>query len=49
MTGAHRDSAAAGALYAWLLRAAGQAAFADRTLNATLERAPQDPVALAAR
>ncbi|OUM04401.1 tetratricopeptide repeat protein [Variovorax sp. JS1663] len=49
VAGAHRDSAAAGALYAWLLRAGGQAAFADRTLSATLERAPQDAVALAAR
>lgn len=49
VAGAHRESAAAGALYAWLLRAGGQAAFAERTLNTTLERAPQDAVALAAR
>ena len=47
--GVHREAPAAGALYAWLLRAGGQAAFAERTLNDTLSRAPQDPVVLATR
>ena len=43
--GAHRDAPAAGALYAWLLRAGGQEAFARRVLDETLARAPADPVA----
>jgi hypothetical protein len=47
--GAHLDSAAAGALYAWLLRAGGQDATARRVLEATLAYAPQDPVTLATR
>ena len=45
--GVHRESPAAGALYAWLLRAGGQSAFADRTLRQSLERAPRDAVVLA--
>ncbi|CAN7155576.1 hypothetical protein LJR084_000177 [Variovorax sp. LjRoot84] len=47
--GAHLESAPAGALYAWLLRAGGQAAFAERVLNETLARLPQDPVLIEAR
>lgn len=47
--GAHLDSAAAGALYAWLLRAGGQGAAARRVLAATLAYAPQDPIARATR
>ena len=47
--GVHREAPAAGALYAWLLRAGGQNAFAQRTLNDTLQRAPQDAVALQTR
>jgi len=47
--GAHLDSADAGALYAWLLRAGGQDAAARRVLDATLVHAPQDAVARATR
>lgn len=47
--GAHLESAGAAALYAWLLRAGGQRAVADRTLDAALARSPRDPVAQAAR
>ncbi len=47
--GVHREAPAAGALYAWLLRAGGQNAFAARTLDETLQRAPQDAVALQTR
>lgn len=47
--GTHRESPSAGALYAWLLRAGGQGAFAERALNETLARAPQDPVSLEVR
>jgi tetratricopeptide (TPR) repeat protein len=47
--GAHLESAPAGALYAWLLRAAGQVAFADRVLGETLARSPRDPVCLEVR
>ncbi|MGR4871532.1 trypsin-like peptidase domain-containing protein [Variovorax sp. LARHSF232] len=47
--GVHREAPAAGALYAWLLRAGGQNAFAQRTLDDTLQRAPQDTVALQTR
>lgn len=47
--GTHRESPSAGALYAWLLRAGGQGAFAERVLNETLERSPQDPVSLEVR
>jgi tetratricopeptide (TPR) repeat protein len=47
--GTHRESPSAGALYAWLLRAGGQVAFAERVLNETLARAPQDPVSLEVR
>jgi hypothetical protein len=46
---AHRDVPAAGALYAWLLRAGGQEAFARRVLDETLARAPTDAVANAAQ
>lgn len=42
--GAHRDSGAAGALYAWLLRAGGQDAYARRVLDETMAFAPEDPV-----
>jgi len=42
--GVHREAPAAGALYAWLLRAGGQGAFAERTLLQSLERAPSDAV-----
>jgi tetratricopeptide (TPR) repeat protein len=47
--GVHREASAAGALYAWLLQAGGQGAFAERTLKAALERAPQDAVLLETR
>jgi hypothetical protein len=47
--GTHRESPSAGALYAWLLRAGGQGAFAERVLNETLERSPQDSVSLEVR
>lgn len=47
--GAHRESAPAGALYAWLLRVGGQAAIAERVLSDTLERAPRDGIALEVR
>ncbi|MBS0450638.1 MAG: hypothetical protein JSS14_04945 [Proteobacteria bacterium] len=42
--GVHRESPAAGALYAWLLRAGGQAAFAERTLAQSEQRSPDDAV-----
>ncbi|MBS0341591.1 MAG: hypothetical protein JSS56_13775 [Proteobacteria bacterium] len=42
--GVHRESPAAGALYAWLLRAGGQTAFAERTLEQGVQRAPDDAV-----
>lgn len=45
--GVHRESPAAGALYAWLLRVGGQGAFAERTLQQSLQRAPGDAVLLA--
>jgi hypothetical protein len=48
VAGAHLDAPEAAALYAWLLRADGQDAYAQRVLRAALERAPQDPVLLAA-
>jgi tetratricopeptide (TPR) repeat protein len=41
--GAHRDAAAT-ALYAWLLSAGGQAAFAQRVLDEGLARAPDETV-----
>lgn len=47
--GVHRESPAAAALYAWLLRAGGQNAFAERTLDQALQRAPEDEVLLEAR
>ena len=47
--GVHRESPAASALYAWLVRAGGQDAFAERTLAQALQRAPLDEVLLAAR
>ena len=47
--GGHLDTPAAAALYAWLLRAGGQEAFAARLLNQTLALAPDDAVALATR
>jgi len=47
--GAHLDSAAAGALYAWLLRAGGQELSARRALDVALAQAPQDPVVEATR
>lgn len=49
VAGAHLESAPAGALYAWLLRAGGQSAVAERTLRDALERAPDDPVSLEVR
>lgn len=45
--GGHPDTPAAAALYAWLLRAGGQDAFAGRLLSKTLAIAPDDPVAQA--
>jgi hypothetical protein len=42
--GAHLDAAPASALYAWLLRAGGQAAFAQRVLGEALARVPSDAV-----
>ena len=44
--GAHREAAAPGALYAWLLQAGGQNEFAKRTLHEALGRHPSDPVLL---
>ena len=49
VAGAHLESAPAGALYAWLLRAGGQPAVAERALQDTLERSPHDPVAFEVR
>jgi len=49
VAGAHLESGSAGALYAWLLRAGGQGEVADRVLRETIERLPQDPVALDVR
>ncbi|MDM0078459.1 hypothetical protein QTH90_28910 [Variovorax sp. J2P1-59] len=46
VAGAHLESGPAGALYAWLLRVGGQGEFAERVLRETLDRLPQDPVAL---
>lgn len=45
--GVHREAPAAGALYAWLLRAGGQTAFSERTLQQSVQRAPRDAVVLA--
>jgi tetratricopeptide (TPR) repeat protein len=45
-TGAHREAAAPGALYAWLLQAGGQHEFAKRTLSEALGRHATDPVLL---
>jgi hypothetical protein len=42
--GEHRDVPAAGALYAWLLRAGGQDAVATQVLNETAARTPTDAV-----
>jgi hypothetical protein len=42
--GEHRDVPAAGALYAWLLRAGGHEAVAQRVMNETAARAPNDAV-----
>ena len=47
--GAHADEPAAGAFYAWLLRAAGQPGEARRVLAQTQARAPHDPVVAATR
>ena len=47
--GAHLDAAAAGALYAWLLRVGGQDAAARRVLDDAWAHAPQDPVVMATR
>lgn len=44
--GAHREAAAPGALYAWLLQAGGQNEAAQRTLAETLTRHPSDAVLL---
>lgn len=44
--GAHREAAAPGALYAWLLQAGGQADFAQRTLTEALSRHPEHAVLL---
>ncbi|MBC8055951.1 MAG: hypothetical protein H7Y61_05185, partial [Rhizobiales bacterium] len=46
--GAHLESASPAALYAWLLRAGGQKAVADRTLDAALARSPLVALALGA-
>jgi hypothetical protein len=45
----HLEAPAAGALYAWLLRAGGQPAVAERVLDQTLSRSPTDPVSLKVR
>ncbi|HEV7576936.1 MAG TPA: tetratricopeptide repeat protein [Caldimonas sp.] len=42
VAGAHRDSPAAAALYAWLLRAGGQEAVARRVVAEALVRSPED-------
>lgn len=47
--GAHADEPSAGALYAWLLRAAGQPGEALRVLAQTQARAPHDAVVEATR
>lgn len=47
--GAHRDSPAASALYAWLLRVGGQGAFSQQLLHETLARSPDDKVATETR
>lgn len=46
--GGHRDDAAPGALYAWLLRLGGQGAAAQRVMDDTRTRWPADPVVSAA-
>jgi hypothetical protein len=47
--GAHRDAPAAAALYAWLLAAGGQAAFAQRVLDEAAPTAGDDAVIAATR
>jgi tetratricopeptide (TPR) repeat protein len=47
--GAHREAAAPGALYAWLLQAGGQNEQAQRTLKEALGRHPSDVVLLQAQ
>jgi tetratricopeptide (TPR) repeat protein len=47
--GAHREAAAPGALYAWLLQAGGQNEFAQRTLTEALTRHPSHAVLLEAK
>jgi hypothetical protein len=42
--GAHRESAPASALYAWLLRVGGQGVFAQRVLDEARARVPDDAV-----
>ncbi|MGJ7512018.1 tetratricopeptide repeat protein [Variovorax sp. GT1P44] len=49
VAGVHLESGPAGALHAWLLRAGGQDVVAQRVLQETLDRLPQDPVALDVR
>ena len=49
VAGAHRDSPAGSALYAWLLRAGGQGDFAERVLSDALGRSPNDAVLLEVR
>jgi hypothetical protein len=47
--GAHRDTPGAAALYAWMLAATGQQAYADRLLAETLQRVPDHPLLLSTR
>ena len=47
--GAHLESPAAAALYAWLLRVGGRSDVSDRVLGEALARAPDDAVLRAAR
>ena len=46
--GAHRETVAPSALYAWLLQLGGQGAYADRVLAEARTRAADDPVLTAA-
>lgn len=47
--GAHRDTPGAAALYAWMLAATGQQAYAERMLAETLQRVPDHPLLLSTR
>lgn len=49
VAGAHTDEPEAAALYAWLLQAGGQSAYAQHVLDQALARSPAQPALLEAR